>query len=76
MLCYVGSMVVCTAILDHPSPLMQLVVYYLEDIQEETHTQMRSTTHYVRSNTPGNNLLFVFLGMSCINSRLPHQLQV
>ena len=38
----------------------------------DTHTQMRSTTHYVRSDTPGNNLSFVFSGMSCINSKLHH----
>ena len=42
----------------------------------DTHTRMRSTTHYVRSNTPGNNLSFVFSGMSCINSKLRHQLRV
>ena len=36
----------------------------------DTHTQMRSMTHYVRSNTPGNN---VFSGVSCIRNSASYE---
>ena len=40
----------------------------------DTHTHMRSTTHHVRSNTPGNNLsFFTFSGVSCIRNSASYE---
>ena len=39
-----------------------------------THTHMRSTTHHVRSNTPGNNLsFFTFSGVLCIQNSASYE---
>jgi len=38
-----------------------------------THTQMRSVTHQMRSDTPGKNVSFAFSGVPRINSKLHHR---
>jgi len=41
----------------------------------DTHTQMRSMTHQMRSDTPGKNVSFSFLGVLQINLKLRHRLR-
>ncbi|EDQ99361.1 uncharacterized protein LACBIDRAFT_316662 [Laccaria bicolor S238N-H82] len=40
----------------------------------DTHTQMRSTTHHVRSDTPGNNLSFFIFGCVVHKFESPRQI--